>query len=70
MPEEVSQPFDHKHFLTHLSSRPGVYRMLNEGGEVIYVGKARNLKNRVGSYFRASGLTSKTLAMVNKIQNI
>lgn len=70
MSAEVSKPFDHKHFLTHLSSRPGVYRMLNEAGEVIYVGKARNLKNRVGSYFRASGLTSKTLAMVNKIQDI
>ena len=70
MSAEVSQPFDHKHFLAHLSSRPGVYRMLNEAGEVIYVGKARNLKNRVGSYFRASGLTSKTLAMVNKIQSI
>lgn len=70
MSAEVSKPFDHKHFLTHLSSRPGVYRMLNEAGEVIYVGKARNLKNRVGSYFRASGLTSKTLAMVNKIQAI
>lgn len=34
------------------------------------MGKARNLKNRVGSYFRASGLASKTLAMVNKIENI
>jgi excinuclease ABC subunit C len=70
MSAEVSKPFDHKHFLTHLSSRPGVYRMLNEAGEVIYVGKARNLKNRVGSYFRASGLNSKTMAMVSKIQNI
>ncbi len=70
MPSEVSPKFDHKHFLSHLSSRPGVYRMLDEKGEVIYVGKARNLKNRVGSYFRASGLTSKTLAMVNKIQTI
>lgn len=69
MSAEVS-PFDHKHFLAHLSSRPGVYRMLNGAGEVIYVGKARNLKNRVGSYFRASGLSSKTLAMVNKIQSI
>lgn len=70
MSAEVSKPFDHKHFLAHLSSRPGVYRMLNEAGEVIYVGKARNLKNRVGSYFRASGLNSKTLAMVSKIQDI
>jgi len=70
MSADVSSQFDHKHFLSHLSSRPGVYRMLNEAGDVIYVGKARNLKNRVGSYFRASGLTSKTLAMVNKIRNI
>ena len=70
MSADASSQFDHKHFLSHLSSRPGVYRMLNEAGEVIYVGKARNLKNRVGSYFRASGLTSKTLAMVNKIRNI
>jgi excinuclease ABC subunit C len=44
--------------------------MLDEAGEVLYVGKARNLKNRVGSYFRSSGLTSKTLAMVNKISAI
>ncbi len=44
--------------------------MLDKSAEVIYVGKARNLKNRVGSYFRASGLASKTLAMVNKIANI
>lgn len=62
--------FDSKHFLATLSSRPGVYRMLNTEGEVIYVGKARNLKNRVGSYFRASGLASKTMAMVAKINNI
>ena len=44
--------------------------MLNESAEVIYVGKARNLKNRVASYFRASGLNSKTMAMVAKIQDI
>jgi len=70
MTAEAREPFDHKHFLAHLSSRPGVYRMLNEAGEVIYVGKARSLKNRVGSYFRASGLNSKTLAMVSKIEDI
>jgi excinuclease ABC subunit C len=44
--------------------------MLDGAGEVLYVGKARNLKNRVGSYFRASGLTSKTLAMINKVAAI
>lgn len=62
--------FDHQAFLATLSSRPGVYRMLDAQGEVLYVGKARNLKSRVGSYFRASGLTSKTLAMVAKIASV
>ncbi|MGI9251719.1 MAG: excinuclease ABC subunit UvrC [Pseudohongiellaceae bacterium] len=62
--------FDHKNFLANLSAKPGVYRMLDAQGEVLYVGKARNLRNRVGSYFRASGLSSRTLAMVNKIATI
>ncbi len=44
--------------------------MLDAEGAVLYVGKARNLKNRVGSYFRASGLATKTMAMVEKIQDI
>ncbi len=64
------QPFDHQAFLQTLTSRPGVYRMLDGQGKVLYVGKARNLKNRVSSYFRASGLTTKTLAMVNKVADI
>ncbi len=70
MCSEITAKFDHKHFLSHLSSRPGVYRMLDEAGKVIYVGKAHNLKSRVGSYFRSSGLTNKILVMINKIQNI
>ncbi len=65
-----SHAFDHKSFLATLTNRPGVYRMLDKKGEVLYVGKARNLKNRVTSYFRASGLTTKTMAMVNKIHDI
>ena len=56
--------FDHKRFLARLTSRPGVYQMLDKDGEILYIGKARNLKNRVGSYFRASGLATKTMAMV------
>ena len=44
--------FDHNAFLKNLTSQPGVYRMYNEQGDVIYVGKAKNLKNRVSSYFR------------------
>lgn len=66
----LAPEFDHKTFLSNLSSKPGVYQMLDAKGEVIYVGKARNLRNRVASYFRSSGLATKTMAMVNKIADI
>jgi excinuclease ABC subunit C len=62
--------FDHKAFITSLTTRPGVYQMYDERGELLYVGKAKNLKNRVGSYFRASGLTEKTMALVARIHDI
>jgi excinuclease ABC subunit C len=62
--------FDHEAFLKHASVRPGVYRMLDAGGDTLYVGKAKNLKKRLTNYFRASGLDSKTMALVSKIHNI
>ncbi len=62
--------FDHKGFLETLTTRPGVYQMYNAEGELLYVGKAKNLKTRVGSYFRASGLTEKTMALVARIHEI
>ena len=62
--------FDSEHFLKNLTRKPGVYRMLDVQGKVLYVGKARNLKNRVSIYFRASGLATKTMAMVAKIHRI
>lgn len=62
--------FDHKGFLKTLTTRPGVYQMYGDDGELLYVGKARNLRNRVGSYFRASGLTEKTMALVARIRDI
>lgn len=65
-----SPEFDAKAFLKTLTSRPGVYRMLNAAGEVIYVGKARNLAKRVGSYFTRSVSSPKTHAMVSQIANI
>jgi len=67
---EFDSTFDPKSVVANLSTRPGVYRMLDADSKVIYVGKARNLKNRVGSYFRASGLAAKTMAMVEKIDAI
>jgi excinuclease ABC subunit C len=62
--------FDATRFLKSLTTRPGVYQMLDDKGVVLYVGKAKNLKARVSSYFRGSGLASKTLAMVSKIADI
>lgn len=62
--------FDPKAFLKQLTQRPGIYQMLNEQGEVLYVGKAKNLRKRVGSYFRATGLTPKTQALVSRIAQV
>ena len=62
--------FDHKAFVKSLTTRPGVYQMYDASGDLLYVGKARNLRNRVSSYFRASGLTDKTLALVGRIADI
>ena len=49
---------------------PGVYRMMDAKRKVIYVGKAKNLKNRLASYFRNSGLSTKTLSLVKNIDQI
>ncbi|MGE0622714.1 MAG: excinuclease ABC subunit UvrC [Pseudomonadales bacterium] len=62
--------FDHEAFLKTCPKKPGVYRMLDAAGKALYVGKARNLKSRVSSYFRASGLTAKTMALVSRIEDI
>ncbi|WP_299592880.1 excinuclease ABC subunit UvrC [uncultured Microbulbifer sp.] len=62
--------FDSKRFLTTATRKPGVYQMFDAQGKVLYVGKAKNLRNRLGSYFRASGLTAKTMALVEKIADI
>jgi excinuclease ABC subunit C len=62
--------FDAKAFIATLSTHPGVYRMLADDGELIYVGKARNLKSRVSSYFSGKPQTAKTMAMVQQIANV
>ena len=68
MPSAQSgRQFDSKSFLRTLTSRPGVYRMLDEAGKLLYVGKARNLKKRVASYFRNSGLAPKTRALMKQM---
>ncbi|MGR3913310.1 MAG: excinuclease ABC subunit UvrC [Gammaproteobacteria bacterium] len=59
--------FDAERFLASASARPGVYVFYHADGGALYVGKAVNLKNRLASYFRASGLSAKTRLMVSKI---
>ena len=67
----INSVFDPKSFLKSLTSKPGVYRMLDGSGAVIYVGKARNLKQRVSSYFtRSNQQSSKTRVMVQAIASI
>lgn len=67
---DVVEPFDLEGFLKTLTQRPGVYRMLDQRGEVIYVGKAKNLKKRVASYFQSRECSPKQQAMVARIHTI
>ena len=71
MSTELSEnSFDLNAFLKSLTTRPGIYKMLNEQGEIIYIGKAKNLKNRVSSYFKKQTASTKQQTMVAKIAAI
>ncbi|MDN4501375.1 excinuclease ABC subunit UvrC [Alteromonadaceae bacterium BrNp21-10] len=67
-PEIVA--FDSAAFLKNLTQQPGVYRMYNVKEDVIYVGKAKNLKKRVSSYFRQNVDSIKTQSLVKHITHI
>ncbi len=66
----VSEGFDAKVFVDSLPGRPGVYRMLDGDGQILYVGKARNLKSRVASYFQPSNVQPKVQALIAKTANM
>ena len=59
-----------KVLIMSLPPKPGIYRMLGAKGEVLYVGKARNLRKRVQSYFRANGLAARVMLLMQQAQNI
>ncbi len=63
-------PFEIKPFLRSLTHRPGVYLMLNAKHKVIYVGKARDLKKRVSSYFHRAQAAPKTIAMMEQVARV
>ncbi|HEX4878729.1 MAG TPA: excinuclease ABC subunit UvrC [Limnobacter sp.] len=66
-PEEV---FDIAAFLKDLTTRPGVYRMIDANGVVMYVGKAKNLKKRVSYYFQKTHASPRTAHMVERIVRV
>ncbi len=67
---ESTQAFDSKGFLKTVTTKPGVYRMYDAEDKILYVGKAKNLKNRLSSYFRNTGLSPKTQVLVTHINHI
>ncbi len=66
----LAKKFDSKPFLAQLTKAPGVYRMYDAKEEILYVGKAKNLKSRVSSYFLKQGHSVKTQSLVKKISKI
>ena len=69
--EEDSKRMDYLMGIVHnLPELPGVYQYRNEEGTIIYVGKAKNLKRRVSSYFNKNQQSAKTRMLVSKIEDI
>ena len=68
--KESATEFDYRRFLKVVTEQPGVYRMMDKSGTIIYVGKAKNLKKRLGSYFRTNVDSAKTRALVSNIADI
>jgi excinuclease ABC subunit C len=70
MTQASADLFDHSRFLANTTQQPGIYQMFGGDGAILYVGKAKNLKARLASYFRKTGLTPKTQALVSRIARI
>ncbi|HUO81824.1 MAG TPA: excinuclease ABC subunit UvrC [Gammaproteobacteria bacterium] len=67
---ETTQSFDSRSFVRSLTQRPGAYCMRDAEGAVLYVGKARNLRKRVGSYFMRTATDAKTAALLRQTADV
>ena len=71
MPDAVPAPsLDPRRLLAAVDSGPGVYQMLDGEGKTLYVGKARDLKKRLASYFRRRGLPPRTRALMQRVRDV
>ncbi len=70
MAEPAAPAFDARELIASLPHRPGVYRMQNAAGETLYVGKARDLKKRVASYFQKTGHEPRIAAMIAQVARV
>lgn len=69
-PVQATAVFDAKAFLASLTEAPGVYRMLDAQARVLYVGKAKNLKKRVSSYFQKTGHSPRISLMLQQVAQV
>ena len=68
--DDLTGPEVIRDFVKRLPGKPGVYRMFNAEGDAIYVGKARNLKNRVSNYARGQGHNNRIALMISLTTNM
>jgi len=67
----MNQVFDHRAAIKNIPHKPGIYQFWDEEKELIYIGKAKDLRNRVNSYFnKDNNVNAKTRVLVSKIRNI